>query len=107
MQGLLNLLAPEATLASDGGGKVLAARNVLHGASNVARFLLGVIGKVPPDTRVDIRVAEVNSQPGVLAYLDGRLNVVFVLEAQGEHIRRVNVVVNPDKLGAMPPTQET
>src|SRR6185503_16666060 len=35
------MLGPDATWTSDGGGKVSAARNVVRGADNVARLILG------------------------------------------------------------------
>src|SRR6185369_6747568 len=42
LAALERLLAADVTLHSDGGGRVNAARNVLHGPDHVARFLLGV-----------------------------------------------------------------
>lgn len=101
MQGLLNMLADEVTLASDGGGKVQAARNILHGASNVARFIFGVIGKIPPGSDVKMEVSEINGQPTMVAYLDGALNSVIALDCQGDQIMGINIVLNPDKLGAV------
>ncbi len=101
MQGLLNMLAPEVTLTSDGGGKVQAARNVLHGPVNVARFLFGVLGKLPSSADLTTRMTEVNDQPGVLLYIDGAPNSVISLGCSDGHVVSINIVVNPDKLSAL------
>ncbi len=101
MQALLSMLAPEVTLTSDGGGKVQAAHNILHGASNVARFLFGVINKLPPGAVLTTQLAEINGQPGVVVYLDGELNSTIVLDCAGGTIAAINIVLNPDKLGAV------
>ena len=42
---LMSLLAAEARLVTDGGGKVQAALNVIDGADRVARFIIGVSAK--------------------------------------------------------------
>src|SRR5437868_920116 len=63
MQGLLSMLADDVSLASDGGGKVQAARNVIHGPSNVARWVFGVLAKLPPGANVTTTVTEVNARP--------------------------------------------
>jgi RNA polymerase sigma-70 factor (ECF subfamily) len=91
------LLAADAVVVSDGGGKAVAARNVIAGADRAARFLAGVSRKQPPGLRV--RPAAVNGAPGLIGYVAGR--PVFALSlAIGEGlIRGVYIVRNPDKLG--------
>lgn len=101
MQGLLSMLAPEVTLASDGGGKVQAARNVLHGPVNISRFLFGVISKLPQRSELMTKITEVNGQPGVIVYIDGKPNSVITIDLAGGQIIGVNIVVNPDKLRAL------
>ncbi|WP_338188939.1 RNA polymerase sigma factor SigJ [Thalassospira tepidiphila] len=49
---LLDLLAPDVILHSDGGGKALATANPLFGADHVSRFFLGVWGKRSPGERI-------------------------------------------------------
>jgi RNA polymerase sigma-70 factor (ECF subfamily) len=94
--GLVATLADDITLWSDGGGKVRAARNPIHGADAVARFLMGVLRKAPAG--LDTRIAHVNGQPGVVSYLDGRPCAVLLLEIAEERIQGLRLVVNPDKL---------
>src|ERR1700712_4867475 len=45
LQGLITLLAEDASLSTDHGGKASAARRVLEGAEHVAKFLHGLWGK--------------------------------------------------------------
>src|SRR5690606_37179788 len=42
LDGLVALLAPDAALVGDGGGKAPAPLRVIHGAVKVARFLLAI-----------------------------------------------------------------
>jgi RNA polymerase sigma-70 factor (ECF subfamily) len=96
LEGLMRLLSEDITLWSDGGGKVAAAVRPLHGPSVVARFLLGVLRKVPPGFTFE--VAEVNDSPGIIIRLDGRPISVLVFDLDEDHIRAIRAVVNPDKL---------
>lgn len=105
LDGLVSLLAEDVTLYSDGGGRVTAARNPIHGPENVSRFLLGVFGKFPPGTTVHPR--EINGRPSFVGYLaDGSPQGVVTFEAAEGRIRAIHMVVNPEKLGGIPPLQE-
>lgn len=97
LQGLMSLLAEDAELLSDGGGKVTAARKPIHGADHIARFLTGIVNKVGP-SHLTVRPTEVNGQPGFITYLDGRLQNVLSLDIVDNRIRGVYIIVNPDKL---------
>ena len=101
MQGLLSMLSGEVTLASDSNGKVQAARNILHGASSVARFLFGVLAKLPAGQAITARMTEINGQPGIAVYIDGEPNSVIALDVEGDRITAVNMVLNPDKLDSV------
>lgn len=93
---LLALLAPDVVLASDGGGRALAARNWIVGADRVARLLLGVARKFGRDrTR---RLARLNGEPALLTFEDGVLTSTTTVDVEGERIRAVHTVRNPDKL---------
>lgn len=101
MEGLLQMLAPNVTLVTDSGGKVQAARNVLNGQSNVARFIFGVLGKMPLGSTMTTRITEVNGQLGVITSIDGELNSVITFEYVGDQIQAINAVMNPDKLATV------
>ena len=93
---LLNMLTAEAIVRSDGGGKAKAALNVIHGADKVARFMLGLMKQMTPEMR--IQVSEVNGQRAVLLFNNGQLFSAMTLDCTPDHIREIDIVVNPDKL---------
>ncbi len=94
--GLIELLAEDVVMYSDGGGKVHAARRPVCGRRRVATFLLrlaqyGRIGALRPLT--------VNGQPGVADLgADGRVTGVMVLDIAGGVVQTIRSVRNPDKL---------
>jgi RNA polymerase sigma-70 factor (ECF subfamily) len=102
MEGLLGLLSEDVTLWSDGGGKVAAAPYPIHGPESVARFLLGVLRTVPPGFFA--RPTQVNGEPGVVGYVDGHPTSVVALDIADGRLRGVRIVVNPEKLRAVPPS---
>jgi RNA polymerase sigma-70 factor (ECF subfamily) len=102
LDGLRALLAADITLWADGGGKVPgAALNLIHGADDVARFFVGVMGRFVP-AGTTIRLTEINGQPGFIAYSSGRPQAVLVFDIQGQRIHSVYAVGNPDKLQRLP-----
>jgi len=94
---LTQLLASDVRIMSDGGGKVPAALEVLEGSDRVARFLVGVARK---GWREDftLRFATINDLPGFI--VDGPEGTVqtAAFEIEGDLIRALYVVRNPDKL---------
>lgn len=94
------LLAQDAMLWSDGGGKASAALNVIHGADKVSRFFAGIAGKHPPTIR---RVfAFVNGQPGLLYYDGTTPYLALALDIVDDVVRNVFIMRNPDKLARLP-----
>ena len=96
VQGLMDLMAPDVVLLSDGGGKRQAARNPVLGASNVARFMVGIAGKAGPDTAME--VVQVNGAPAWRITTGGALYGVFQLVIADGLVRQLLLVANPDKL---------
>lgn len=94
------LLAAQVEFVSDGGGKAIAARNVLRGAEAVSRFLMGVAGKNAGST-LSLRHVVVNDHPALLVLLDGIVDQTFAfdLDPHGQ-VAAFYLVRNPDKLGA-------
>jgi len=94
---LTQLLASDVRVVTDGGGKVRAALNVIDGADRVAQFLVSVTRK---GWREDFRLrfATINGLPGVI--VDGPEGPVqtAAFEIEGDVIRALYVVRNPDKL---------
>ena len=102
MEGLLELLSEDVTLWSDGGGKVAASPYPIYGAERVARFLVGVLRTVPPGFFA--HPARINGGPGAVGYVDYHPTGVVALDVAEGRIRGVRIVVNPDKLRAIPPS---
>ncbi len=102
MEGLLGILSEDVTLWSDGGGKVAAAPYPIYGSEKVARFLVGVLRTVPPGFFA--HPARINGEPGVVGFVDGRPTRVVALDVAEDRIHGVRIVVNPDKLRAIPPS---
>ncbi|MGP4100529.1 RNA polymerase sigma factor SigJ [Nonomuraea sp. KM90] len=96
LSALVAILDPGAVLTSDGGGKVNAARRPVHGAEQVARFVLGLMGKAGPG-HVLTPVA-VNGVLGVAGHVHGRLDTVVSFTVAGGLVHRVDFVRAPDKL---------
>jgi RNA polymerase sigma-70 factor (ECF subfamily) len=94
--GLTALLSEEAVLTSDGGGVVSAARRPVVGADKVARFLVGVGTRVPDGVTVDVE--EVNGADCVVARRDGEVTQVFSVDLDGDRLRALQIVANPEKL---------
>lgn len=98
LEGLKQVLAEDATLWSDGGGKVLAARNPIHGGTAIARFFVGIIKKAPPGAGQSYEILTVNGWPALVGRMDGVVNMVLDIETDGHRIVGVRSVLNPDKL---------
>lgn len=90
------ILREDVEFISDGGGKAIAARRVLHGRSEVAKFLHGLAQRSPEG--VSFEFAPVNGQLGLLLKLQGRLETVFVIESVDGAAQTIRAIRNPDKL---------
>jgi RNA polymerase sigma-70 factor, ECF subfamily len=101
MEGLLNLLTADIVLTADGGGKAQAGLKPVYGADRVSRGFMGSMLKMPPG--VVARIEEINGQPAIAGYLDGRPYAVLLLEIEQDRVGRVYIVMNPDKLGWLRP----
>jgi RNA polymerase sigma-70 factor, ECF subfamily len=102
-EGLVGLLAGDAVLYGDGGGKAPALTASLRGAERVARLLLG-LARRGADVGLVARPAEVNGHPGVLTSgPDGRLLSVLALDIADGRVQTLYSIVNPDKLRHLGP----
>jgi RNA polymerase sigma-70 factor, ECF subfamily len=105
-EGVLALLADDALLIADGGGRMPAA-GVQRGATRVAQLLVGFerMGRVQLERRgaprVEYEVAWLNGEPAVLSLLAGRLLFATVLQLDGERIAGLYRVMDPAKLARL------
>lgn len=93
---LLSLFAKDATLTSDGGGVVPAARKVVHGRSRIARLYLLLARKL--GTRLRKEIFTINGEPGLVMYRDGAPFATVSFETDGNTIIALYTVLNPNKL---------
>ena len=93
---LLSLFAKDATLTSDGGGVVPAARKVVHGRSRIARLYLLLAKRL--GTRLRTEILTINGEPGLAMYLDRAPLATVSFETDGESITALYTVLNPNKL---------
>jgi RNA polymerase sigma-70 factor (TIGR02957 family) len=98
VQQLMDVLAPDVVLLTDGGGKVQAALRPILGADKVMRFLLAV---APPQEHLSIEWSTVNGAPAALVLVDGRLDLVATADTDAGRVTRIYLVRNPDKLAAL------
>ncbi len=101
LDALTQMLASDARIVTDGGGKVRSALEVIEGADRAARFMVEVTRKRPgawwrDDFRV--RFATVNGLPGVIVDAPEGVVQTTAFEIEGEVIRALYIVRNPDKL---------
>lgn len=94
---VLELLAPDVVLTSDGGGRAAAARNQVVGRDRVGRLLLGIMRKF---TGRDCpqRMAVLNGQPALLTFDGDVLTTAMMIDVAEGRIRAVYVMRNPEKL---------
>ncbi|MCZ4121059.1 RNA polymerase sigma-70 factor [Streptomyces sp. H39-S7] len=95
-QDLLDVLAPDVVLVSDGGGFRQAALRPIVGAEKVTRFLLGALGK--NDLPVTVAPTMVNGSPALLVRLDGELDGIIAIRLEDARITGLYYVRNPEKL---------
>ncbi|PYC81345.1 RNA polymerase subunit sigma-24 [Streptomyces tateyamensis] len=95
------LLAPEVTSWSDGGGVVRAARRPLHGPDHVARWLLGVLAK-PELAGVAIDYAWINGEQALLVRApDGGVVGSLNFDIADGLITGLRAQLNPGKLAGL------
>jgi RNA polymerase sigma-70 factor (TIGR02957 family) len=96
LQGLLDVLAPEVVLVSDGGGVRQAALRPITGAEKVVRFIAGGYGKAEGTLTSDPAV--VNGSPALVVRLSGEIDGVMAIRVEDARITGLYYVRNPEKL---------
>jgi RNA polymerase sigma-70 factor (TIGR02957 family) len=100
---LMELLAPDAALWADGGGKFKAPRRPIHGADKIARFFVAIAGEaLAPGSSVEI--VEVNGGPAAVLVGPTGPIAMLQLDLDADHrVTDIRMVGNPDKLGGLAP----
>jgi RNA polymerase sigma-70 factor (ECF subfamily) len=106
MEGLVAMLAPDALMVGDGGGKARSLPAPLRGAAEIARALVA-FGQLGERWGTTFEPAVVNGQPGFRTVApDGKLVNVVAIEIEGGVVRRIYSMLNPDKLGHLGPVSD-
>jgi RNA polymerase sigma-70 factor (TIGR02957 family) len=96
LQGLVDILAPDVVLLSDGGGRRQALTRPVAGAARVGRLLSSGLSRVGGG--VSVEPVEVNGRPGLIVRLDGVIEGVVAMRVEGGLISGLYFVRNPEKL---------
>ncbi|WP_288380953.1 RNA polymerase sigma-70 factor [uncultured Massilia sp.] len=94
------LMSDDVQLVADGGGKVASFLQVLKGAGRVAGVFWTLEHRFP--MQVAYRAALVNGEPGILRYVQGKLESVQSFIVDDDRIVAVFIMRNPDKLASVP-----
>jgi RNA polymerase sigma-70 factor (ECF subfamily) len=95
LRELMDVLAPDVVVVSDGGGVVAAARRPIEGADRVAALLSGLAGQAGDFQATTMWL---NGAAAARFSLDGELNTVASLVVDGGRITRIYAIRNPHKL---------
>ena len=93
---LIEQLKEDVVLYSDGGGKVPAAVNNIHGKDSASKFLKGIYSK--NGVRGVFRFLYLNSSPAAIVFLNGVPDTIAVLEMGETGISEMYFVRNPEKI---------
>ena len=106
VDGLRELLAADAQLVGDGGGKAPALARSVIGGEKVARVLASIFPWLV-QIEVTVEPREVNGQPGaIFRDRDGKILTAMALDVLHGQIQMIRSVQNPDKLGHVGPVAD-
>jgi RNA polymerase sigma-70 factor (ECF subfamily) len=94
-----SLLGADASLRSDGGGHVRSVAHPLRGGRRIAQLYLATFLRYRDRQR--IQVMELNGEPALLRFVDGRLESTHAVVIEQGRIARIDVQRNPDKLARL------
>src|SRR5262249_39158203 len=95
---LARLLAEDAVLYTDGGGKRAAAFNPIYGAEKILRFIEGISRKNIALQTMQVRAATINGLAGFVMREAGGSISTMAFECREGRIAAIYVVRNPEKL---------
>jgi RNA polymerase sigma-70 factor (ECF subfamily) len=104
IESLKKMLAADAVVYSDGGGKAVAARRPFAGIERISRFLVNITRRRRERGASRRRRVTVNGQPGCLLVEDGAVTDVLTIDVADGVIEAIRIVRNPDKLRHLPPS---
>ncbi|GAA2119568.1 RNA polymerase sigma-70 factor [Actinomadura alba] len=103
LQNLLDILAPDVVLLSDGGGLKQTVPRPIVGAGKVGRLLGAGLNRLGAEASVE--PVQVNGYPGLIMRRNGELDTVVAMRVEDGLITGFYFVRNPEKLSRV--EQET
>ncbi len=97
LAGLTALLAGDAHLVGDGGGKVSSFPKPMLGGSRIAHLFYAAYRRLGPQG-LRVETIELNGQLALLRYMEGKLDCAITFDIDTDRIVTVHVQRNPDKL---------
>ncbi|MDR5808878.1 RNA polymerase sigma-70 factor [Caballeronia sp. LZ019] len=91
-----SMIADEATLVGDGGGRVPSFPKPMEGGRRIAQLFYAARLRFKDELRIELAV--LNGQWALLRFIEGKLESAQSYETDGERIVRIHVQRNPDKL---------
>ncbi|MEQ4302140.1 RNA polymerase sigma-70 factor [Plantactinospora sp. B6F1] len=95
-QGLLDVLAPEVVLVTDGGGVRQTAPRPIIGAEKILRSFIGNLRRTEGTLTAEATV--VNGNPALVLRLDGEIDGVLAIRVDNARVTGLYYVRNPEKL---------
>lgn len=103
LAGLTQLLAADAVMYSDGGGKRQATPNPIYGRERIVRFFTRVPNKASYQRPRAVIPCRINQAQGCLMEYDDGSITAFAIDVRDGVIARLYIVANPDKLTHLRP----
>ncbi|NNG37428.1 RNA polymerase sigma-70 factor [Nakamurella aerolata] len=98
LAGLVDALAPDVVLTTDGGGLKKSALRPIVGVDKVLRFLLAV---TPTGPAIRASTLTVNGEPALRIDIDGAVDSIVTAEIVDGAVTGLYAVRNPEKLTAL------
>ncbi len=98
MDQLIAVLSDKVTFHADGGGKAVAADDILSGTQEVAEFLMKKISRPLNGKGATLKNVWFNGSPGVVLAFKSRAVTAFNFVIEDNKILKIHAMRNPDKL---------
>ncbi|OBF29006.1 RNA polymerase subunit sigma-24 [Mycobacterium sp. ACS1612] len=96
LQGLVDILAPDVVMLSDGGGVKQAVQRPIRGAHRVARLLGMGLPRIVGE--VSVEPVQINGGPALIIRIDGQIDNVVAVRIDDGLVSGLYIVRNPEKL---------
>jgi len=100
IEALMEVLAPDVVLHSDGGGEAKAPPQQIHGREKVARFFIAIV-QTALAVGTEAHVVDINGQPGLLTLMRREPVSALTFDMENGYITDLYLVAAPSKLGGL------